>query len=144
MTQQTLILEPPTLRYAVKAPDSPSIRPGTSEGLLRPKTRADYMRSYRARRGARASVGGSAHWSQEAREKRAQTLQSKPAVEKFRPSRYVGLMNSAGRRDKYRDAERVGVTRLLMDHELEEWHARISEILTKRATPRGTLDEKPR
>lgn len=139
MTQQTLTVEPPTLRYAVQANDSPSIRPGAAanEGLLRP------------------GPGGSSHWSQEARERRAETLRKKRAQgwtnahapTKFRPSRYVGLMNSSGRRDKYREAERVGVTRKLLPWEIDEWYARIAAIQqgeTGEAKLRGPLDEKLR
>jgi hypothetical protein len=136
MTQQTLILRPQTLRYAVPAPEA--------EGLLRSKTRATYMRLYRARKGAATGPGGSAHWSQEAREKRVQTLQSKPTAPKFRPSRYVGLMNSSGRRDKYKDAERVGVTRKLLPCEIDEWYARLAEITKAKVKHSGPLLEKSR
>lgn len=61
---------------------------------------------------------------------------------------YAGLANRHMRMEKYAKATRVrvagGEARLLMDHELEEWHARIDAIIAKRSERHGPLLEKSR
>lgn len=130
MTQQApdLVIEPQTRRYAL-------VSPGAG-GLLRPNKR-------------RASPGGSDHWTPEALQRRYETRAATMAKRReegfgFRPSRYVGLTNHAGRRDKYREAERVGVARKLMPHEIEEWYSRLAAIQQGKEKLVGPLDEKLR
>jgi hypothetical protein len=126
MTQQvTAILEPQACCYAAPAP--------STGDLLRPNPRR----------------GGSDWWSKEARERRTANYKATMAKRReeggeFRRSRYVGLMNSSGRRDKYRDAERVGTARKLMPHEIDRWFARLEEIQRGEVKPVGPLLEKSR
>jgi hypothetical protein len=72
---------------------------------------------------------------------------SKPKIEAPH-FQYAGLANRHTRMEKYAKATRVrvagGEARLLMDHELEEWHARIDAIIAKRSVARGPLLEKSR
>ena len=116
-TQQPLILEPGTLRYAVTAPSAanePSIRP-EAEGLLRPKIR-NTNGLLRHNKRTRFRFAGLVH----------------PVAHR----KYEGME---------RTKAHGGSIRLLSPAEIDEWYTRLAAIQQGGMRPRGPLaDSKTR